>query len=223
MSEAHYEALVSDNNELNKALTKTKTLFEQEVAEKQNLVTIIEDYKTHFDRLTMENAQIQKKLTEEISAKRLTKEHHDVETDRLKVEVGRRQKEIEEVLMTAAEPMQVETLRMKARKEVDVAHRAELDERQSQVEDLQNQLEKAKREREAANIDLDSVKVEIEKERTLSKAKYREELDEVLKENETLRGEIERSRDREKLHEVRRDHEESKRMQEELSKQVMEL
>jgi len=88
---------------------------------------------------------------------------------------------------------------------------------------LQNQLEKSKREKEAANIDLDHLKVEIEKERTLSKAKYRDELDEVLRENETLRGEIERSRDREKLHEVRRDHEESKLMQEELQKQVADL
>jgi ribosome-binding protein aMBF1 (putative translation factor) len=64
MAEAQYEALLRDNTEMQRALSKTKEAFEQERADKENLMTLFEDYKGQFERVKQECFLSQKKLTE---------------------------------------------------------------------------------------------------------------------------------------------------------------
>lgn len=77
--------------EVNKALTQTKVLYEQERAEKEQLRGLHEDYKAQFETVTAENAQISKKLADELVQKRQRREQADVEADRLKDEIQKRQ------------------------------------------------------------------------------------------------------------------------------------
>ncbi len=89
MSAAEYEALVQENQDLNKALGMTKKVVEEERREKEDLMKVHEEYKTQFERISKELMLSQKKLTEEIVGKRQRKEQNEAEQDRLKDEINR--------------------------------------------------------------------------------------------------------------------------------------
>jgi len=51
MLEPNYEAILRDNTEMQRALSKTKEMFEQERADKESLLTQYEDFKAQFERV----------------------------------------------------------------------------------------------------------------------------------------------------------------------------
>jgi len=54
MLEPNYEALLRDNTEMQRALSKTKEMFEQEWADKENVMQVLDDYKSQFERANKE-------------------------------------------------------------------------------------------------------------------------------------------------------------------------
>jgi hypothetical protein len=75
---------------------------------------------------------------------------------------------------------------MKARKEVEMSHKAQIDELTLTMEKIAGERDEVKRGFEYLKSEHENIKIEIDKEKTVSKAKFREELDIVLKENESL-------------------------------------
>jgi len=54
MLEPNYEALLWENTEMQRALAKSKEMFEQERADKENLMTVLDDFKANFSRVSNE-------------------------------------------------------------------------------------------------------------------------------------------------------------------------
>jgi hypothetical protein len=82
--------------------------------------------------------------------------------------------------------MDMEIMRMKARKEVELSHKTQLDDLYLKIEQTQKDRDDMRRSLEYLRAEHENLKVEYDKEKLTSKTKYREELDVVIRENEGL-------------------------------------
>ena len=82
--------------------------------------------------------------------------------------------------------MDMEIMRMKARKEVEMSHKAQMEDKQSLLEKTSHEAEEMKWSLEYMKAEHENMKNEYEKEKISNKAKIRDELDVVLKTNENL-------------------------------------
>ena len=60
---------------------------------------------------------------------------------------------------------------------------------------VEKEWDEMKRAYEIVKAEFENLKIEIDKERIVAKQKYWEELDILMRENESLQGQLERSRD----------------------------
>jgi DNA repair exonuclease SbcCD ATPase subunit len=189
-----------------------------------------------IERISKEFEVSKKKLTEELVDKRERRMKYDAEHTRLREEIDKRQKEIEVMQAQAIEPLDMDILRMKARKEFEMAttpiisiltpkmaHKVELEEKQEMYNKIKEERDELKRSFEFLNTKHDNLKYESQREEESRKLKYKEELQTLIKENQKLQSAVEMSKDKELLRQCRRELEESKRRTEEYQKECNEL
>lgn len=212
-----------ENMKLERDIAEFKEMLEQERAEKNQILDHNEDNKMLINKLSKELDVAKKKLTEELVDKRERRVKYDAEMDRLRQEIERRQQEIENMQAQAIEPMDMDILKLKTRKEFENSHAMELEERQNIINKIKEERDELKRNLEFLNIKHENLKFDSQREIESNKFKYKEELQVLIKENQKLQSQIEMSKDRDMLRQARRELEEAKRRMEEYQKECNEL
>lgn len=223
MLDPQYETLMRENMKLERDIAEFKEMLEQERAEKNQILDHNEDNKMLINKLSKELDVAKKKLTEELVDKRERRVKYDAEMDRLRQEIERRQQEIENMQAQAIEPMDMDILKLKTRKEFENSHAMELEERQNIINKIKEERDELKRNLEFLNIKHENLKFDSQREIESNKFKYKEELQVLIKENQKLQSQIEMSKDRDMLRQARRELEEAKRRMEEYQKECNEL
>lgn len=223
MLDPQYETLMRENMKLERDIAEFKEMLEQERAEKNQILDHNEDNKMLINKLSKELDVAKKKLTEELVDKRERRVKYDAEMDRLRQEIERRQQEIENMQAQAIEPMDMDILKLKTRKEFENSHTMELEERQNIINKIKEERDELKRNLEFLNIKHENLKFDSQREIESNKFKYKEELQVLIKENQKLQSQIEMSKDRDMLRQARRELEEAKRRMEEYQKECNEL
>jgi len=219
MTDAQYETLMRENMKLERDYSEVREMLEQERAEKEQLMGHNEDNKNLINKLSKEYEIAKKKLTEELVNKRERRLKYDEEIQRLRIEIDRRQKEIEDMQGQAIEPMDMEIFKMKMKKEIETSHRIEIEERNAMLERSKNERDDYKRSLEILNTKYENLKLDTQSQIESNKLKYKEELQGLILENQKLQTQVEASKDRDLLRQARRDLEESKRRMEEYQKE----
>jgi predicted nucleic acid-binding Zn-ribbon protein len=208
---------------LERDISELKEMLEQERAEKGQLLDHNEDNKILIGKLNKELEVAKKKLTEELDEKRERRIKYDAEMSRLRQEIDRRQKESEDIQAQSIEPMDMDILRLKVRKEFETSHTIEMDDKQNIINKLKEERDELKRNLEFLNTKHENLKFDSQRDQDSHKMKYKEELQVVIKENQNLQSQIEMSKERDMLRQARRELEEAKRRIEEYQKECNEL
>lgn len=219
MIDAQYETLMRENMKQERDIAELKELLEQERAEKEQLMDHNEDNKMLINKLSKEYEVAKKKLTEELVDRRERRVKYDAEMERLRVEIDKRQREIEEMQAQAIEPQDMDILRLKAKKEFETQHALELEEKQTIINQIKEERDELRRNLEFLDTKHENLKFDSQREIESNKLKYREELQVLVKENQKLTSQIEMSKDRDMLRQARRELEEAKRRVEEYQKE----
>ena len=222
-----YQQIVRENKELSKALGETREILNQKASENSSMMQTFDVYKHNQEKtieyLSQELGKAQKGFQEEKLERKESKEKYEIEKMRFKNDILKRQKEIEELHGMTQGQVDITVLTMKARKEVEVSHRNEIEDKQHMIDELQREKDQVKRNLVIVTSDFDSLKRDTEMDQTNLKSRYKEDIDSVLKENESLNGQIERSREREQLRIAKKDLEGSKRRVQEFQEEVYQL
>lgn len=139
MSDAQYETLMRENMRMERENAEIREILERERAEKEQLMNHNEDNKNLISKLSKEYDVAKKKLTDELMDKKERRMKYEAEMQRLRDEIDRRQREIEEMQSQAIEPVDMDILRMKAKKEFETAHTIEMEEKNMQVSKLKRE------------------------------------------------------------------------------------
>lgn len=223
MLDPQYETTMRENMKLERDCSELKEMLEQERAEKSQLMDQYNDNKNLISKLSKELDVAKRKLTEELVDKRERRVKYEAEMERLRQEIERRQREIEDVQATAVEPMDMDIFRLKAKKEFENSHAMEMQERQNIIDQIKQERDELKRNLEFLNTKHDNLKFDSQRDLESSKLKFKEELQMLIKENQNLQSQLQLNKDRENLRQCRRDLEDAKRRMEEYQKECIEL
>ena len=160
---------------------------------------------------------------EELVDKKERRGKYEAEMARLRQEIDRRHREIEEVQAQSVDPMDMDILRVRIKKEFETSHSMELEEKQIIIGQLKSERDELHRELDFLNIKHENLKLDSQRTIDSNKLKHREELQSLIKENESLQSQIEMSKDRDMLRQARRELDEAKRRIEEYQKDCNEL
>lgn len=108
-------------------------------------------------------------------------------------------------------PLDVDILRMKIQKDIEIRHRVELDNRQQELDRLSEHFYEAKRHTEILKTQLEAQRHEAEREIADLKERARRECSDLMIENQALQSRADDKRDRELIRQLRRDLDEQKR------------
>jgi chromosome segregation ATPase len=223
MYDPQHETVMRENMKLEREKAELKELVEQLNAEKDQLINLNEDNKTLVLKISKEYDVSKNKLTQELVDKIERRKKYDADIERLHHEIERRQKEIESLQAQAIEPMDMDVFKLKIRKDYEAVHNSEMQEMQSLVDRLKEEINQSKREFEILNMKHENLKLDTQRDLDNAKVKYREELQVLMKENQNLQSKVEMSKDREMLRQARRELEEAKRRVEEYQKECNSL
>lgn len=120
-------------------------------------------------------------------------------------------------------PVDSDILRMKLQKDIEGRHRIELDQKLQENERLSEQYYEVKRQLDVVKTQIDTHKYESEKEIADLRDKHKQEIHEMMLENQALQTRADDKRDRELIRQLRRDVDENKRRITELLTEASDL
>ncbi|CAI2364680.1 unnamed protein product [Moneuplotes crassus] len=218
-----YETLLRQSMQQERDIAELKEMLETERAEKSKLFEHNEDNKLLIGKLVKELDVAKKKLTQELMDKKERRDKYEAEMGRLRQEIERRHREIQDVQEQAVDPMDMDILRVKIKKEFETNHSNELEEKQMIISQLKTERDEVRRELEFLNTKHENLKFDSQRNADSTKSKHKEEIQGLTKEIEHLQSQIEMSKDRDLLRQTRRELDESKRRIEEYQKECNEF
>ena len=220
--DSQYEALMRQNAQLERDVSELKELLEQERAEKNQLLNHNEDNKLLIGKLNRELEVARKKLVEDVVNNNERKIKYEEEVSRLRHEIDKRQKEIEDMQAQSIKPMDMNILRMKMKEEFETSYALESEDK-AMIAKLKEERDELRRNLQFLDTKHEGLKIDSQREIESNKLKYKEELQGLIQENQHLQSQIEMSKDREMLRQSRRELDETKRRIEEYQKECNEL
>lgn len=164
-----------------------------------------------------------KRLAEEIQARKDLEISQEQRINDMRRAIEQKQREIEQIQNKMALPVDTDILRMKIAKDIEVRHKIEMDQKQQEVDRLGDQYYEVKRQLEVLKAQLESVKYESDKEKNDVKEKHKQDVHELMLENQALQSRADDKKDRELIRQLRRDLDENKRRTTELLGEVSDL
>ena len=152
-------------------------------AEKEQVNALYNDFKNHYEQMRAQSNQFQKRLSEEIQAKKELELTVEERLNDMRRAIEQKQREIDSMANKMTLPIDTDIMRMKIQKDIEGRHRIELDSKQQEVDRLGEQYYEAKRQLDVLKMQLDTQRHEFEKELTEAKDKARKESSELLIEN----------------------------------------
>lgn len=221
--DAQYEALVRKSMQQERDIAELTQLLEAERAQKGKLLEHNEDNKNITAKLVKELDVARKKLTEELLDKKERRDKYEAEMGRLRQEIERRHKEIEEVQAQSVDPMDMDILRVKIKKEFETTHSNDLEEKQTIISQLKSERDELRRELEFLNTKHENLKFDTQRTIESNKQKHKDDIQALTKEIESFQSQIELNKDRDMLRQTRRELQEAKRRIEEYQNECNEL
>lgn len=120
-------------------------------------------------------------------------------------------------------PVDSDILRMKVMKETEGRHRIELEQKQSEVDRVSDSYYQTKRELDVVKTRIEGLQSEHEKALSDKEHRHKQEVHELMLENQALQSKADDKRDRELIRQLRREADESKRRITELLGEVSDL
>lgn len=137
--------------------------------------------------------------------------------------VDLKQREIDQMAQKLTLPVDTDILRMKIQKDLEARHRVDLEQKVGENERLLDQYYEAKRQLDIVRTQFDQSKYEHEKELQDAKDKMKQEIQELMMENQALQARCDDRRDRELIKQLRRDLDEAKRRAHDATQEMNQL
>ena len=200
-----------ENEELRKALATVERHLQTALAEKDQYSALYQDFKAHYDQKVSQSNQFQKRLGEEMQAKKELELGLEQRLNDMRRAIEQKQREIDTMANKMSLPIDADILRMKIQKDMESRHRVELEQKQYEVDRLSEQHYEAKRQLDVVKTQLDTQRHEFEKELSEIKEKSRKEASELMIENQSLQAKADDKKDRELIRQLRRELDSHKR------------
>ena len=200
-----------ENEELRKALATVERHLQTALAEKDQFSALYQDFKAHYDQKVSQSNQFQKRLGEEMQAKKELELGLEQRLNDMRRAIEQKQREIDTMANKMSLPIDADILRMKIQKDMESRHRVELEQKQYEVDRLSEQHYEAKRQLDVVKTQLDTQRHEFEKELSEIKEKARKEASELMIENQSLQAKADDKKDRELIRQLRRELDSHKR------------
>ena len=134
-----------ENEELRKALATVERHLQTALAEKDQFSALYQDFKAHYDQKVSQSNQFQKRLGEEMQAKKELELGLEQRLNDMRRAIEQKQREIDTMANKMSLPIDADILRMKIQKDMESRHRVELEQKQYEVDRLSEQHYEAKR------------------------------------------------------------------------------
>ena len=218
-----FDSLRQQNEDLQRALGTVERHLQTAIGEKEQVSALYNDFKMHYEQMRSQSNQFQKRLSEEIQAKKELELTVEERLNDMRRAIEQKQREIDSMANKMTLPIDTDIMRMKIQKDIEGRHRIELDAKQHEVDRLGEQYYEAKRQLDVIKMQLDTQRHEFEKEIAEVKEKARKEGSELLIENQALQARADDKKDRELIRQLRRDLDTHKRKEQELLTESTEL
>jgi hypothetical protein len=206
-----------------KALELLRKQLEIKIGERNQLSSLYEDHKQHYEAMRQRLQLAERRLAEEATARKDLEFAQEQRVSEMKRAIELKQRELENVHNKMSLPVDTDIMRMKIAKDMEARHRIEVEGRQQEVDRVSEQYYEARRHNEVLKAQIESLKSETEKEIKDVKDKHRQELQELTLENQALLAKSEDRRDRDLIRQLRRDVDEHKRRCTDLLSEVGDL
>jgi len=167
------QQLAYENEEMFKALEVMRKQLEIKIGERNQISSLYEDHKQHYEAMRQRLTLAERRLAEEATARcdlEFTQEQRMADMKRA---IEMKQRELEQMHQKMSLPVDTDILRMKIAKDMESRHRIELETKQQEIDRLSEQFYEARRQNEVLKAQLESLKSESEKELKDAKDKHR--------------------------------------------------
>ena len=127
--QAVFEHLRGENEELRKALATVERHLQTALAEKDQFSALYQDFKAHYDQKVGQSNQFQKRLGEEMQAKKELELGMEQRLNDMRRAIEQKQREIDAMANKMSLPIDADILRMKIQKDMESRHRVELEQK----------------------------------------------------------------------------------------------
>lgn len=176
MVESNFQQLAFENEEMFKALELMRKQLEIKIGERNQISSLYEDHKQHYEAMRQRLTLAERRLAEEATTRKDLEFNQEARVQEMKRAIEMKQRELENMHNKMSLPVDTDILRMKIAKDMEARHRIELDSKQQELDRLAEQFYEARRHNDVLKAQIESVKSESEKELKDLKDKHRSEL-----------------------------------------------
>ena len=178
-----FENLLTEKNDLERALGSVSDLLQQTTLEKEQLHKLFTDLKAHFDTIKTQCGAYQRRLVDELTSKRDLETHYEQRLLAMTAAIDSKQQELERLSHKLQLPVDTDLLRMRVTKDVEGRFRLDLETKTQELERVTEAYFETKRQLEVYRTSLENHRYESDKIVTDLRSKHRSELDELVEEN----------------------------------------
>lgn len=182
----HNKQMNQERQELERALFAVQEALQTTNTEKEQLHKVFVDFKGHYETVQAQANVYQKRLVEEMSARKLIEDQFETRLNQMAVVIEKKQAELDGVASKMQLPIDTDILRMRIHKDIEAKFRFELQNKHQQLELTSDQLFETKRQLELLKIGHESLKAESEKYVQDIRTRTKEEINELADENRRL-------------------------------------
>jgi len=208
MDETRYETLLDENTNLKRALSSTKHILERTLNDYETLKQIHEDFKTQYDKVKRENEESNQKYLQLLNDRKDLENQFDNTIRNFKIAIEQKQKELEDVQAKVIPSLDHDMLRIKIINELEGPQRLALENKQQEIDKLQDQVYEFKRQFEILSSKYEASRYEADKEIRDLKDRHKLEVTDLMMEIQSLQERVEDTRDRDVIRNLRRELEE---------------
>jgi predicted nucleic acid-binding Zn-ribbon protein len=169
------------------------------------LKEIHEQFKNQYDKLKKESDESHQRYLVLLSEKKEMENQFDNTIRSFKIAIEQKQKELEDVQAKVIPSLDHDMIRIKIINELEVPHRQALDQKQNEIEKLQDQGNHLKKEFELLQTKFNSVRFEAERDIKALKERHKVELNDLMIEIQTLHDRVDDTRDKETIRSLKRE------------------
>jgi chromosome segregation ATPase len=199
--ETNYESYLNnleDNIELRKAIAKLEDILNKKHSENEILIQIQQDLKTVNEKMRKECSDLNHKLVQLLNQKKNQEKKHDSEINKLRSYFDK-QKEVYESQLLKLTNQDAEILKHKLSAEFELKNKHLIQQREIEIENLNDQIFEWKRKFELLQTDYESFKNESIREIDLLKENHRTEVKEYLFKIQVLNEKCEKNNEKESM------------------------
>lgn len=156
------------------------------IAEKEQVNSLYNDFKVHYEQMRGQSLTFQKRLGEEMQARKELEQGLESRLSDMRRAIEHKQREIDQMANKMTLPIDTDIMRMKIQKDIEGRHRVEIEQKQHELERIGEQFYEAKRQLEIVKTQLETQRHEYEKDVTDMKERSRKEVSDLLIENQAL-------------------------------------